>query len=360
MLRWDGVPSPDGNYVANHDKNQRLWVLDVAKKAQKQVAESANGDFGDIAWSPDSRWLAYTCPAANQLTRIFLYEVATARSVPVTTDRYDSVSPAWSPDGKWLYFLSNRNFESLVGSPWGSRQPEPFYDRQTKIYHVALKRGERSPFQADDELQAAAKPGAPKPAEAKPADASAPEAKRAEAPAVDPKAAGAKAAEAKAAVPAVVVDADGLETRLLEVPVPAGNYADLSADGKRLYFLSRPTGRDGTPALKTLAIDNKKPQPETFIDDPRCRRAAATTTRGRSSGRAPATTWSTPGRRRRRISRSWRFRWATGRSTSIRAPSGGKCSPRRGASSGTTSTIAACTASTGRPSAPSTSRWSIA
>ena len=37
VLRWDGVPSPDGNYVANHDKNQRLWILDVAKKAQKQV-----------------------------------------------------------------------------------------------------------------------------------------------------------------------------------------------------------------------------------------------------------------------------------------------------------------------------------
>ena len=82
VLRWDGVPSPDGNYVANHDKNQRLWMLDVAKKTQKLVAESANGNFGDIAWSPDSRWLAYAAPAPNQLTRIFLYEVATARSRP--------------------------------------------------------------------------------------------------------------------------------------------------------------------------------------------------------------------------------------------------------------------------------------
>ncbi len=82
VLRWDGVPSPDGNYVANHDKNQRLWMLDVAKKTQKQVAESANGDFDDIAWSPDSRWLAYTAPAPNQLTRIFLYEVATGAHRP--------------------------------------------------------------------------------------------------------------------------------------------------------------------------------------------------------------------------------------------------------------------------------------
>jgi tricorn protease len=264
VLRWDGVPSPDGNYVANHDKNQRLWILDVAKKTQKQVAESANGNFNDIAWSPDSRWLAYTAPGPNQLTRIVLYEVATARLVPVTSDRYDSVSPAWTPDGKWLYFLSNRNFESLVASPWGSRQPEPFYDRQTKIYHLALKRGERSPFQADDELQTAAKPGAAKLAEAPQGGA-----KAAEATAGDAKPGEAKPAAAKAAVPPVVVDVDGLETRLIEVPVPAGNYSDLSTDGKRLYFVSRPTGRDGTTALKTLAIDNKKPQPETFIDEPR-------------------------------------------------------------------------------------------
>ena len=155
VLRWDGLPSPDGKFIAHHDKNLQLWIFDVTKKTQVKVAESAEGEFDDLSWSPDSKWLAYSAPGPNLLTRIYLYEIATARIVPVTSDRYDSGSPAWSADGKWLYFLSDRNFESLVGSPWGSRQPEPFWDRQTKIYHVALKRGERSPFKPDDELQAA-------------------------------------------------------------------------------------------------------------------------------------------------------------------------------------------------------------
>ena len=167
VLRWDGLPSPDGKFIAHHDKNLQLWIFDVTKKTQVKVAESAEGNFADLSWSPDSKWLAYSAPGPNLLTRIYLYEIATARIVPVTSDRYDSGSPAWSPDGKWLYFLSDRNFESLVGSPWGSRQPEPFWDRQTKIYHVALKRGERSPFQPDDELQPAK--AVEKPAE-KPAD----------------------------------------------------------------------------------------------------------------------------------------------------------------------------------------------
>ena len=74
--------------------------------------------------------------------------------MPVTSDRYDSGSPAWSPDGKWLYFLSDRNFESLVGSP-GVASARAVLGPADEIYHVALKRGERSPFQPDDELQPA-------------------------------------------------------------------------------------------------------------------------------------------------------------------------------------------------------------
>ena len=288
VLRWDGVPSPDGNLIAHHDKNQQLWLLDIAKKTQKKIAEAADGNFDDLAWSPDSRWLAYTAPATNLLTRVFIHEIATGRAIPVTSDRYDSTSPAWSPDGKWLFFLSDRNFESLVGSPWGSRQPEPFYDRQTKIYHVALKRGERSPFQQDDELHAPApkaaaekKPDAEKNSD-KPLDKTAapvaPPATQKPATAEPAKPAGTQPTDTTSAdtrpaasgtTPTVVVDAEGLETRLIEVPLPAGNYRDLSTDGKRLYFVSRPTGREGRPALKTLAIDNKKPGAETFIEDPR-------------------------------------------------------------------------------------------
>ena len=157
VLRWDGLPSPDGKSVAHYDKDQQLWVFDLATKKQTKLAFAGNGDFDDLAWSPDSRFLAYTAPDANTLTRIFLWEAATGRIEPVTSDRYDSVSPAWSRDSKWIYFLSDRNFVSLVGSPWGSRQPEPFYDKQTRVYHVPLVANARSPFQPADELHPAEK-----------------------------------------------------------------------------------------------------------------------------------------------------------------------------------------------------------
>ncbi|CAN5820815.1 S41 family peptidase [soil metagenome] len=260
VLRWDGIPSPDGSRVAHYDKDQQLWIYDVASRRQHQVAKSDEGGFQDVRWSPDGKWLAYRAPASNQMARIHLYSIETGRSTPVTTDRYDSYAPEFSPDGKWLYFLSDRNFVSVVQSPWGSRQPDPFFDRQTKIFHVSMKPGERSPFQPDDELSGPTPAVTDKPADRpgeKPAD------KPADKPAAPPTPA--PAAQGVKPAPAMAVDLSGIQTRLLEVPVAAGNYSNLSTDGKRLYFFSREVSAPGA-ALRTVAIENKSAQPETFME----------------------------------------------------------------------------------------------
>jgi tricorn protease len=265
VLRWDGIPSPDGGRIAHFDKDQQLWVFDVATKQNKQVAKSDEGGFGDVTWSPDGKWLAYTAPASNQMTRLHLYSIDSSQSTAVTSDRYDSYSPAFSSDGKWLYFLSDRNFVTSVGSPWGSRQPEPFFDKQTKIFHVSMKPGERSPFEPDDELMAD-KPATEKPAEKPATDKPATDKPATDKPASTDKPAEPAPSQAVKAAPPATVNLTGIGTRLLEVPVPAGNYGGLDTDGKRLYYLEFETGSSGRPALKTLAIENKSPKPETFTD----------------------------------------------------------------------------------------------
>jgi tricorn protease len=270
VLRWDGLPSPDGKYIAHHDKDQRLWIFDIEKKTQTKVAEVLDGGFSDVAWSPDSRWLAFVAPGPNELSRISICEAANGRVTAVTSDRYDSQSPAWSADGKWIYFLSDREFQSLVGSPWGSRQPEPFFDKQTKIYGLALGKSERSPYAPDDELNPPKKDEKEDKAEG--GGRKADEQKQEVTPTTKAAKAGASPATdtkdtKKPAPPRVNIDFAGIETRLVEVPLPAGNYSDLSADAKRLYFISRETGRGSKPALKTFPFENKKPEVETFAED---------------------------------------------------------------------------------------------
>jgi tricorn protease len=255
VLRWDGIPSADGRYIAHTDKDQQLWLFDTQTKKNTRLAVNKDGGFSGVRWSPDGKWLTYAAPADNQFDQIVLYSVETGKATPVTSDRYDSESPTWSPDGKWLYFLSDRNLQSLVAAPWGARAPEPFFDKQTLIYALALSPNERNPFQPDDEL------GSGKPVAIKTDSTT-------KAPAPD----SIKPPAARQGVPPsprLTVDLDGIEQRIIEVPVPAGNYGLLSTDGKRLYYMSRDAGSASRPQLMTFPIENKDPKPDVFLADVR-------------------------------------------------------------------------------------------
>jgi tricorn protease len=255
VLRWDGIPSADGRYIAHTDKDQQLWLFDTQTKKNTRLALNKDGGFNDVRWSPDGKWLAYSAPAANQFDQIYLYSVESGKATAITSDRYDSDSPTWSPDGKWLYFVSDRNFQSLVGSPWGARAPEPFFDKQTLIYALALSPNERSPFQPDDEL------GAGKPVAVKTDSTS-------KSPAPD----SIKPPAARQGVPPtarLTITLDGIERRIVEVPVPAGNYGLLSTDGKRLYYMAFERAANSRPQLMSFPIENKDPKAETFMADVR-------------------------------------------------------------------------------------------
>jgi len=245
IMRWDAVPSPDGRWIAHHDKDHRLWVLDTSTGRSTEIDSSGYGDFSDLAWSPDSRWLAYVEPIENGFRRIVVWSADQGSTTPVTTDRYVSRSPAWSRDGKWLYLLSDRHFVSSVGSPWGPRQPEPYFTRTTKIYALALEPGTRSPFRPDDEL---APPSATK------------------AGAKEESAGGGAAADTAQAPPRVQIALDGIRERIEEVPVPPGNYGDLSAGRETLYWLSSEDGPGRDRKLEALEVTNHEPKPDTLVD----------------------------------------------------------------------------------------------
>ena len=229
VFRYSPVPSPDGKHVAFRDKNYELFVLDVATGASRRIGRSQNGNFSWLRWSPNGAWLAYVVAAENSNDQVHVYNVAKKSDTTVTSDRYDSYSPTWSPDGRFVYFLSDRNFESLVSSPWGARQPEPFFDRTTEIFELSLRKKQASAFQSTDELED------DKP---KPGDKVKPDAK----PKPDDTA-------------AVSIDLDGIAARITRVPVSAGNYTSLSATGEHLYFVSRSTSKKRTQTLRAIKCE---------------------------------------------------------------------------------------------------------
>ena len=68
--------SPDSKKIALVDSFQRLWYVDLETKKQVEVAQDTyQMRSGDIAgaWSPDSKWLAYSKVLPNELSAIHLY-----------------------------------------------------------------------------------------------------------------------------------------------------------------------------------------------------------------------------------------------------------------------------------------------
>ncbi len=273
VLRFSGVPSPDGKRIAYLDKNQEAWLLDLETRKSVKIATGRAGDISDLAWAPDSAWLAWTAPGDNDLARIWIYRVSDGTTVPLTGDRTNSYSPAWSPDGKWIYFLSERHLRSLVDSPWGVRQPEPFFDKETKVYLVDLAGGQRSPWQPLDELAPKdAKTGDDKDKE-KPKEGAAARPAKTEKPAEASKS-GEKDKPAEASKPAdkkvvVKIELAGLGERLHEVPIPSDNYRGISVLEKRILLIVVETSFERKARLAFAEITGQDPKLKTIVQDMR-------------------------------------------------------------------------------------------
>jgi tricorn protease len=251
VFRFEGLPSPDGKWIAFDDKDQKLWLYNIAEKRMLQIASSDISGFSWLSWSPDSSWLAYVAPAENEFDRIWLYGLKDGETTALTGDRVDSYNPVWSRDGRWIYFLSDRYFRSLVGGPWGPRQPEPFFDKTTKIYGVSLRKDGRFPFAPDNELIA--------PEEK---DKEQKDKEKAE----ETKPAGQKSGTAEKGVE-VGIDFDGIASRISEVPVPAGRYRNLTINDKCLFWTEADVSANPKTRLVALEIKNKEISPKTLVEE---------------------------------------------------------------------------------------------
>ncbi|MCP3977882.1 MAG: protease [bacterium] len=250
VLRWETLPSPDGKRVAHHDKDQRLFVYDVESDTDKLIEKNAVSGYSGLAWSPDGRWLAYSRSGGNLVSRVALYSVESGESTTITSERYESYSPAFSADGSWLYFLSERHLVSIVGSPWGNYQPEPYLDKTQKIFALALQDGLRSPFAPLDELH----------------DPDANEKTSDEGASEDEEKKGKKKKKKDEDAVPVVIDLERIRDRLHEVSAPPGNYANLTVNDQGLFWTSRATGARQT-SLVGAKITHEEFEVKTIVGE---------------------------------------------------------------------------------------------
>jgi tricorn protease len=288
--------SPDSKRIAFTDKALRLYFVDLESKAITHI-DTDLYDHPDRslspAWSPDSQWIAYTRRLDNQLRAVFLYHLEEGKSYQVTDGMSDTTSPVFSRDGKYLFFTASSNFGLNTGWLDMTSFERPI---TRSIYALVLNKEDSSPNtpESDEEKteeekkkEAEEKGDEPPPtkAEEKPS-----EKKEEEQPAVkaeqEQAADGSGAAESITSDKAVTepkedkkgekkpvkvkIDLEGMNQRIVALPIPARDYYALQAAENRLFYLERLPGQyllDEYPRLALLVYDLKERKEELFRGD---------------------------------------------------------------------------------------------
>ena len=228
--KFNPIWSPDGKKLLWADRMLRLQYLDVESKKVTQVEQASSWEMRDYAWSPDSRWIAYTKPEARTSSRIWVYSLESGKKFAVTDEWYDSGDPAFSDDGKYLFFSSDRDFNPIYSNTeWNHA-----YRDMGRIYFITLKKDIPNPFAPEND-EVTIKEDKETGKEKAKGDS------------------GEKSEENKV----VEIDFDGIIDRVVDLPVESGNYWNVNALNNKVYysfFNSKSSGAE----VKMFDLESKK------------------------------------------------------------------------------------------------------
>ena len=243
--------APDGSTVAAAARDGRLLVVDIGSGAVRQLAQSPDGAISGLAYSPDSAWLAWSHPGPQPLSRIRIARLADDEIVDVTDGRFVDSEPVFTADGKYLAFLSARIFDPVYDAhffdlsfPFGSRPylvplaadtPSPFgpLPQGRPVGNGPDKNGDKGG--ADGGVKA----GAGADGEIVARDDDQPDGE-------------------DDTPPPVRVDAEGLPTRVVSLPVAESRYASLRAVTGGFAWLKEPV--IGVLGEGAAVPDGKRPR----------------------------------------------------------------------------------------------------
>ena len=76
------------------DRRQRLRYIDIDSKKITDVVQSPVWEFRQYNWSPDSKWITYSKPEEETMSKVYIYSLSSAKSFPVTEGWYSSSDPS--------------------------------------------------------------------------------------------------------------------------------------------------------------------------------------------------------------------------------------------------------------------------
>ncbi len=222
--------SPDGKKLAFVKNRREIMVMDLPSGAPRALTSGETYPGRDdgivMVWSPDSRWLALemTPKMHDPYSDIALLDAETGELTNITRSGYFDSSPRFTQDGNAILFFTDR-YGLRAHASWGS---------QTDLMIVFLNREARDRFDLGKEDLALLK-DAEKKAEAAKSDDGKEKKKGKKGGKNDADSKDEKADKAKP----VVVELDGIETRIRRLSPYSADIVDAiaSADGETIYYV---------------------------------------------------------------------------------------------------------------------------
>ena len=247
-LKW----SPDSKKLAFIDKAMKIQVYDITNGKTTMIDKGLrmmHGTLNDFScsWSPDSRWLAYSRDLENSHFAIFLYDYNAKKMHQATSGFYNCTYPVFDAEGKHLFLRTSQVFQ-----PNYSDIDNTFiYANTNQIAAISLKKTTPSLlYPKNDEV------GVRRDEEKQKADSVKKVLKEA------------GVLKAKKDVPITPdIDIDGMETRMVLLPIKPGKFGKISAVKDRIIYLVNPnTGMtDGKSTLKYYDIEKR--EEKTILED---------------------------------------------------------------------------------------------
>jgi tricorn protease len=258
MLAW----SPDSRRLSFADNSQSLFWMDAATGKVTKIESSYVYSPGPVPirydWSPDSAWIAYTIKTNTLETTLKLYSVEQHKAFNVTDGLGYVTDPVFDKSGKYLYFAGSTDAGPVVD--WFSMSNAGM-EPSSAFYVVVLANDTPNPLARESDEEKAASPGLGG------RDAQTPPTPTPDAPKPDAPPAAQAAQPAPAATPArpaaapapTRIDLEGIEFRILDLPVPPGRISmPASGEDGQLYFIRR---TDNASALQRFDMAKRRAEP---------------------------------------------------------------------------------------------------
>ena len=230
----DPVWSPDGTKISYTDNSRAVHWIDLESGRTHRV--DADVMYGPLpppshAWSPDSRWLVYTRNNETNIRTAYAHLLETGETRAITDGLSDISEAVFDAGGEYLYLTSSTDAGPVV--QWFAQSNNDF-EMTNAIYLAVLEKGTPSPLARESDEEAG---GGGDDAEAGVDDS---------------------------AEVVVNIDFDGLDQRILALPLPEAGYANLQpGDPGQLFYIRSNTasgfGSPGSgPGLRRFSLSDRE------------------------------------------------------------------------------------------------------